>query len=497
MVKVMTQYKKTDLGQVFTPVWMVEKILDTLDYTVSNPDILSKTVLEPSVGEGVFLQEMVRRILHVSRQHKYSDETIQALLESNIHGVDVDPLLVDRTIDNLNSVLEKESFRMPVQWSIQAQNAIKNPPSGVYDVVVGNPPYVRLISDSDRKALRQLRTQQGALNLYTAFFELGLTHWLSDTGVMAYIAPNTWVKNMSTRSLRELMVTGQHIREVIDYSAIRVFEEEAETYTAVTVMTKQANDNFTYTTMLDTQSVESHVIVPYTNYKDYKGEPLVFASGTLGTSSGVTLQDICSIQTGAQLSGVKIFVNPDVEIEEAVRVPAVRGNDAQSIKTEHALFPYKHHHSTDLFGNTVSTSVIGLSEHEMKQYPVAYEYLLSHHEALSKRSLGKGSQWFHYGRNQGLEAVFENKLALSPVIRKNAQQCQAHFVPQGTLIYSGLIITLKDEQYSLEDIQSIIGSPEFVQYAWNHAPRDISGGYRVFNAGNVRNFYIPTRYLSF
>lgn len=487
--------KKTELGQVFTPLWMVQKILDTIDYTVGNISILSKTVLEPSVGEGIFLQEMVRRLLQTARAEQFTEQEIQEILETNIHGVDVDPELVTKTQQNLNAVLTEYDFTLPVQWSLKTQNAIQNPPEGVYDVIVGNPPYVRLIPESDRKVLRQLKTQQGALNLYTAFFELGLTHWLSDTGVLAYIAPNTWVKNKSTRELRKLMVTGQHIQHVIDYSAVKVFEEEAETYTALTVLTKQANENFVYTTMLDETTVDSKVVVSYSKYSGYHGEPLVVQDIPSEESSNVRLQDICRIQTGAQLSGVKIFVNPNAEVEQNCLLPAVRGNSYKDNTFDEVIFPYSRVSEKDLFGNIVHTSITGLTEEELQQYPLAYEYLLSHYESLSKRNLGKNSLWFHYGRNQGLEATFQEKLVLSPVLKKDATQCEVHIIDSGILVYSGLIVTSEDQHYSLETIQDILQSSEFVHYAWNHAPRDISGGYRVFNAGNVRNFYIPKRYI--
>lgn len=491
------QLKKAELGQIFTPLWMVQNILDTIDYKAGDKSILSKTVLEPSVGEGIFLQEIVRRLLQTAREERYTDEEIQVLLESNIHGVDVDPDLVFKSIENLHDILAENDFHLPVQWSVTVQNAIQEPPEGVYDVIVGNPPYVRLIPESDRVILRQLRTQQGALNLYTAFFELGLTHWISDTGVLAYIAPNTWVKNASTRELRKLMMKGQHIREIIDYSAVKVFEEEAETYTAVTVLTKQPNEDFVYRTMLDESVTESNITVPYSEYAVYSGEPLVVHDVSIQDTSHVMLQDICNIQTGAQLSGVKIFVNPNVEIESDCLIPAARGNAYKGGVLDTAIFPYGRVSETDLFGNTVNTSIKGLTENEMQQYPLAYDYLLSYYDKLSQRNLGKGSLWFHYGRNQGLEAIFEQKLVLSPVLSKEATQCEAYPVDTGVLVYSGLIITMKDPQYSLDMVRDIIQSPEFVQYAWNHAPRDISGGYRVFNAGNVRNFYIPKRYLTF
>ena len=47
------------LGQVFTPNWIVNEILDLVGY--DNETILDKYILEPSSGDGAFLLEIVKR----------------------------------------------------------------------------------------------------------------------------------------------------------------------------------------------------------------------------------------------------------------------------------------------------------------------------------------------------------------------------------------------------------------------------------------------------
>ena len=49
-------------GQVFTPVGIVSMILDSVKYT--GKTVLTKSIMEPSFGKGVFLIEIVSRIIH-------------------------------------------------------------------------------------------------------------------------------------------------------------------------------------------------------------------------------------------------------------------------------------------------------------------------------------------------------------------------------------------------------------------------------------------------
>jgi hypothetical protein len=52
--------------QIFTPPTIVNKMLDMIDYNGDN--IATKTILEPSFGDGAFLVPIVQRMLNYCRQ---------------------------------------------------------------------------------------------------------------------------------------------------------------------------------------------------------------------------------------------------------------------------------------------------------------------------------------------------------------------------------------------------------------------------------------------
>lgn len=80
--------KHKTLGQVYTPKWIVNEILDLADYKGKN--ILQKYILEPSCGDGAFLCEIVKRYIEVAKENNISENKIIKDLETYIYGVELD-----------------------------------------------------------------------------------------------------------------------------------------------------------------------------------------------------------------------------------------------------------------------------------------------------------------------------------------------------------------------------------------------------------------------
>ena len=80
--------KHKTLGQVFTPTWIVNKILDLVGY--NNDNILDKYILEPSSGDGIFLMEIVGRYIDICLNKQIETNQIIERLEKYIYGVELD-----------------------------------------------------------------------------------------------------------------------------------------------------------------------------------------------------------------------------------------------------------------------------------------------------------------------------------------------------------------------------------------------------------------------
>ncbi|MDR2585341.1 MAG: SAM-dependent methyltransferase [Prevotellaceae bacterium] len=85
--QVKSKKRVADHGEVFTPVWVVNDMLDLLPAEVWQPQ---KTFLEPACGEGAFLIEVYRRKLQTIKTEKQDEWEWQATIAtSSIYGIEL------------------------------------------------------------------------------------------------------------------------------------------------------------------------------------------------------------------------------------------------------------------------------------------------------------------------------------------------------------------------------------------------------------------------
>ena len=100
-----------------------------------------------------------------------------------------------------------------------------------FDIVIGNPPYVR---HEKIKHIKSLLQRQGykvftsTADLYVYFYEKGY-RLLKENGILAYITSNKWLKTKYGEKLRKFLKENTIILEVIDFSGYKVFELSVDT----------------------------------------------------------------------------------------------------------------------------------------------------------------------------------------------------------------------------------------------------------------------------
>jgi len=140
--------------------------------------------------------------------------------------------------DNLrvgDSVIEDSSFtHRAFSWKEVFPEVFKD---GGFDVVLGNPPYVRQEFISPMKPYLEKRYEvyNGIADLYTYFFELALRILKPNVGRMGYICSSTFFKTSSGENLRKYLSEKSEIDTIIDFGDIQVFEG-VTTYPAIVVI---------------------------------------------------------------------------------------------------------------------------------------------------------------------------------------------------------------------------------------------------------------------
>lgn len=211
------------------------------------------TILDPACGSGAFLvaafDEMARRYrdavsglaeLGVDIGFDVFDE----IVTKNLHGIDLNPESVeitrlalwlktarrDHRLQNLeatircgNSLIEDAGFTdRPFEWRVSFPDIMAQ---GGFDVVIGNPPYVRMEHLRPVKPYLEEHYVVAAdrADLYAYFFEKGVT-LLKAGGRLGFISSSTFFRTGSGENLRTFLTDRVGIETVVDFGDLQLFE---------------------------------------------------------------------------------------------------------------------------------------------------------------------------------------------------------------------------------------------------------------------------------
>lgn len=443
------------LGQVWTPEWIVDLILDRLNY--DNESTLTKTIMEPSFGEGVFIQKIIERIHQAGLNAGLELSEISAKADELVYGIEYDEALYVKTKKVLIEKASDLGLSVTLPNVVQG-DALDYAPKKKFDFVVGNPPYVRFhhLPDEMRQKVKLYDHSTGNTDLYVVFYELGFS-WLNEQGTLGFISPNSWLRNASQKPLRAFLGKEKAVQEIVDFGTQLVFSN-ASTYTCIAFLTKCKTSEVLFTRLDKTGAVlfaskmpseainngEAYVV---TNESDRAFLGLVGARQTL-------FGDVCKVQNALSTLGDKYFVLPEGTNPLPFSQPAVKGSKYRGEPiVQRMVFPYRKDELTKRY--------VGV-EFEVLPVEIA-NHLLANREILSGRSNDKGSAWFWYGRSQAIQETDNRKLVVTPVVHPQ-EPLKTYIVPEGVLVYSGMFITEIPGGLSLEEIKEITESEDFGRY---------------------------------
>lgn len=325
--------KRKKMGIYYTPSYIVDYIVkNTVGEYIKDKsidEILEVRILDPACGSGSFLtrafQEVCNILLEKLNKGEEGSKTLfkkprQELKELNlgqkievlrncIYGVDLDEKAVELARLNLMlKVLESEghetkSAKLPHLSNIRCGNSLIDEPriagdkafnwqaqfpevfsKGGFDVVVGNPPYIRNTELDNKDKTYFIKNYKGAYkqyDIYLLFFEKGL-NLLKNNGFLGFITPNKFMVSDYAINLRNILLKESKISLILDVSDIIVFED-ASTYPAITIIKKEVdkdkiNNKIRYNKILNEKELNLNKFteVPQERFIESKDNRLLF-----------------------------------------------------------------------------------------------------------------------------------------------------------------------------------------------------------------------------
>nr|WP_244833430.1 Eco57I restriction-modification methylase domain-containing protein [Brachyspira murdochii] len=281
-------------------------------------------------------------------------------------------------------------------WNSKFRDIMK---AGGFDVVIGNPPYVKIQTMAESspltvEALKQTykSASSGSIDIYLCFVEKAL-QLLKPTGEMGYILPNKFFEGDMGENLRNIIATKKALKKVVYFGANQIFDN-ATTYTCLLFLSGSERENFELFRFYKDENIEEalqnaefvELPISLTNEEKWnfhskdilnilnklKSMPIKLKDLTRKIFQGIatSADDIYILHGGEENNGiVKTYsksLDREIEIEADILKKFLVGKDikryANIIPDKWILFPYK------LNGN----SVILYTENEIKsQFPKA------------------------------------------------------------------------------------------------------------------------------
>lgn len=315
--------------------------------------LLTLKIVDPACGSGAFLNQALNFLI---QEHKTIDDIIaeltnsplrlfdtdKAILENNLYGVDINEESVeiaklslwlrtahkDRKLSNLNDNIKcgnsliddpQVAGDKAFDWAKEFPDIMKN---GGFDVVIGNPPYVRaeLLGQFRDYLERNYSVFNPSGDLFSYFYEQSFKLLKKKSGIFGFIS-NTFDKTTAGITLRSYLQDEVKFEKYIDFTEVQIFEG-ATTYPIIMIARndKNSSNQFRYIKILKENqsfaiSIDSHKEVLVTQNK------LDANNWSFRSDRGNNIiEELCKLKNVKEIYG-KCYYGVKTALNEAFIIP--------------------------------------------------------------------------------------------------------------------------------------------------------------------------------
>lgn len=451
-------------------------------------------IIDPACGSGAFLIEAFDYLMKISEyikeqiasfnisgSYSLTEDITSSILLNNIYGVDLSAESVEitklalwlktadpsRPLENLdenikhgNSVVDDKQIdeNFAFNWNEEFSEIFEN---GGFDIVIGNPPYVRQESIKEIKPHLQKNyaVYTGVADLYCYFYELGYKLLKKDSGYLGFITSNKWFRAKYGQNLRQFFLENTEILEIIDYNGIKIFDGATVDSNIIVFKAKKDSENINEMSIkigdsdyfkLKQNSLSSEMFVFSHNEEEISikekieriGKPLKEweISINYGVKTGLNDAFIINKETRDML------INADFKNSEVIK-PLLRGRDIKKYDINFAEL-----YLINIHNGTKNKDAININD-----YPKIKEWLDTFEPKLSKRS-DKGKTPYNLRNCAYLDDFEKEKIVYAEMV----QSPQFYYDKDGyNILNTAYLIVGKNLKYLIAFLNS-----NFITYAF-------------------------------
>jgi type I restriction-modification system DNA methylase subunit len=378
----------------------------------------------------------------------------RAVLPTLDHNIKCGNSLISGDVLRLQSFFKENWIKTnPFDWDAYFRKIIKE--EGGFDVIIGNPPYVRIQTlprDQVSFFSRNFLSATGNYDIYALFVERGL-QLLKPGGILGFILPHKFFQAAYGHGLRKLIAEKNALMEVVNFRDNQVFEQ-ASTFTCLLFLQKGKERTFKYSEVSKLEDPEKQLKIIGEN-EEYRDDwiqvgkilkkqvtetPWSFSFGeeaelleklrNLGASLGsvadrifqgiipgadtVYALTLLNEQQGLSTCFSKAL-NRNIQIETDLLRKIVSGIHVSRYSfredATRVIYPYE---SIDADYQLIDPKIMA------KQFPKALTYFQEVRTILDKRDRGsaRGREWYRYIRTQNIGLQSLPKIAVPRLVQR-------------------------------------------------------------------------------
>lgn len=503
--------------------------------------LLQITICDPACGSGAFLNQALDFLIE---EHQYIDE-LQAklfgdalvmsdmensILENNLFGVDLNEESVEiaklslwlrtaqpnRKLNDLNgnikcgnSLIDDETVAgdKAFNWQEAFPKVFEK---GGFDVIIGNPPYVRVQSlkehyfEQSIYLEKKYKSATGKYDLYALFLEKS-NELINIEGIVSYILPHKFLVADFGVGIRQYLSENKLVDSILHFGSHIIFQQAA-TYTCI-INLKRNCDILNY---LQTSPID---ILGQLQFNTIRWDKLSSSPWNLQSDKSTnilekiikhkSLKDICEgIYQGLITIGDDIFmlegtINGEffhgysnelgemVVLESNILLKVLKGQDIKRNlpleSNRYVIYP----HIKSQKGKTIPLEP---NDFELK-YPLTFNYLSKFKNKLIDKKIRYKTNpkyWYSLHRSREL-SIFENEYIITPQL----QNIPSFTVKENTVVPdAGGYILVPKKEYNYLDLLSVLNS-KLMWFFIKNTSSEYGGGYFYFKTKYLEPFSIP------